>query len=335
MAALTVTLAKLREEVQRFMGYGRSTTFSGMSTAFQGDVTSIINRGLRQFYYPPPLPGETSSHQWSFLMKSDDLPIPAPLTPVNTVTVTGGTATMSGGTLPQDIRHSVVQFGASGVFYDVVNRNGNTTFTISDTTLVISTATTATFYYAYIDLDGTEIVGTDSQITYNYNFGKKALKHVNSQYIRRLSQSTGMQHIGFPEYFSIEPHTWPESNDQSSQDFRIMVYPFPEEAMNLNFHAKYAPQELTNVADQPLGAASHSETIMVSCLAVAEEFGDTPSSKYRELFMQRLAASVMSDRTGMYAGNLGYNGDYSDIRGRLWVRETDVGYVGPATPTVP
>lgn len=328
MPALTVTLAKLREEVQRFMGYGRTTAFSGVGglpTAFQGDVTSIINRGLRQFYYPPPLPGETSSHQWSFLVKSDDLPIPAPLTPVNTVTVTGGTATMSGGTLPQDIRHSVVQFGAGGPFYDVLNRTP-TTFTISDTTLVISTATTATFYYAYIDLDGTEIVGTDSQVTYNYNFGKKALKHVNSQYIRRLSQSTGMQHIGFPEYFAIEPHTWPASGDQATQDFRMMVYPFPEEAMSLHFHAKYAPQELSNAADQPLGAPSHSETIMVSCLAVAEEFGDTPSSKYRELFMQRLAASVMSDRTGMYAGNLGYNKDESDMANWKPTRTTTVTY---------
>lgn len=314
MAALNITLSDLREEVQRFMGYGRSTTFSGMSTAFQGDVTSIINRGLRQFYYPPPLPGETSSHQWSFLMKSDDLAIPAPLTTNPLITVTGGAATIPNTepNLPNDIRHSVVQFGVGGPFYDVINRTGNHGFTISDTTLVISTPTTATFYYAYIDLSGTEIVGTDSQVTYNYAYGKRALKHVNSQYIRRTSQSTGMQHIGFPELFAIEPHTWPDSNEQAAQDFRIMVYPFPETAMSLHFHAKYAPQELTNANDQPLGAASHSETIMVSCLAVAEEFGDTPSSKYRELFMQRLAASVMSDRTGMYAGNLGYNKDESD-----------------------
>lgn len=326
MPPLTVTLGSLREEVQRFMGYGRSTVFSSMSTAFQGDVTSIINRGLRQFYYPPPLPGETSSHQWSFLMKSDDLPIPAPLTPVDTVTVTGGTATMSGGTLPQDIRHSVVQFGADGPFYDVINRNGNTNFTISDTTLVISTPTTATFYYAYIDLGGAEIVGTDSQISYTYNYGKKALKHVNSQYIKRLSESTAVQHIGYPEYFAIEPHTWPASNDQSVQDFRIAVYPFPQVAMSLHMHAKYAPQALSNANDQPLGAPSHSETIVVSCLAIAEEFGDTPSSQYRELFMQRLAASVMSDRTGMYAGNLGYNKDQSDLADRPWRRITTVTY---------
>lgn len=326
MPPLTVTLSSLREEVQRFMGYGRSTTFLSMSTAFRGDVTSIINRGLRQFYYPPPLPGETSSHQWSFLMKSDDLAIPAPLTPTNTVTVTGGTATMSGGTLPQDIRHSVVQFGSDGPFYDVINRNGNTNFTISDTTLVISTSTTATFYYAYIDLPGTEIVGTDCQISYTYNYGKKALKHVNSQYIKRLAESTAIQHIGYPEYFSIEPHTWPAGNTPDAQDFRIAVYPFPQIAMSLHMHAKYAPQALVADTDQPLGAASHSETIMVSCLAIAEEFGDTPSSKYRELFMQRLAASVMSDRTGMYAGNLGYNKDQSDLADRPWRRITTVTY---------
>jgi len=325
MPALTITLTSLREEVQRFMGYGRATSFGSLPTAFAGDVTSIINRGLRQFYYPPPLPGETSSHQWSFLMKSDDLKIPAPLTPVDTVTVTGGTATMSGGTLPTDIRHSVVQFGSDGPFYDVLTRTP-TTFTITDETLVISTPTTATFYYAYIDLSGAEIVGTDSQISYTYNYGKKALKHVNSQYIKRLSESTAVQHIGYPEYFSIEPHTWPAGNDNNPQDFRIAVYPFPQVAMSLHMHAKYAPQALSHVDDQPLGAASHSETIMVSCLAIAEEFGDTPSSKYRELFMQRLAASVMSDRTGMYAGNLGYNKDESDLVERPWRRNTTVTY---------
>jgi hypothetical protein len=105
-----------------------------------------------------------------------------------------------------------------------------------------------------------------------------------------------------------------------------MVYPFPQQTMSLHFHAKYAPKELTNVADVPLGAPSHAETIMVSCLAIAEEFGDTPSSKYRELFMQRLAASVMSDRTGMYAGNLGYNKDESDMANWKPTRTTTVTY---------
>lgn len=326
--ALAITLADLRAEVQRFMGYGRTTAWISLNTTFQSDVTSIIQRGLRQFYYPPVLPGEASAHQWSFLSKSDDLPMPAPLTTTQTVTVAAGQATMPNNqaSLPNDIRHSVVRFGSDGAFYDVINRTGNHGFTISDTTLTISTPTTATFYYAYIDLAGTDIVGTDSQIVYNYNSGKKALKHVNPQYIRRLSQSTGAQHIGYPEYFAIEPHTWPVGNDQAAQDFRIMVYPFPEVTMSLHMHAKYAPQMLTNAADQPLGAASHAETIMVSCLAIAEEFGDTPSSKYRELFMQRLAASVMSDRTGMYAGNLGYNKDESDWSGMTTRRTTTVTY---------
>ena len=61
-------------------------------------------------------------------------------------------------------------------------------------------------------------------------------------------------------------------------------------------------------------------------MVIAEEFGDTPSSKYRELFMQRLTASVMADRTGMYASNLGYNGDNSDNIGKPLPREVTVTY---------
>lgn len=63
------------------------------------------------------------------------------------------------------------------------------------------------------------------------------------------------------------------------------------------------------------GGQQHSETILASCLAVAEEYGETPSTQYRQLYQERLAASISIDGQGTTAGILGRNLDRSDSQG--------------------
>lgn len=322
---LRLTYANLKEEVQRFMGYGRRTTFAAMSSAFQGDVISIIHRGLRQFYYPPPLPGEAASHVWSFLRSNTDSHVHAPYTPTDTCTVVNGLATMSGGVLANNITQACAQFGSSGEYYDVTVRGSNVTFRVDNDLLNITTATAVTFYYYKVDLPD-NFGGIDSQVTYNYNTSYGPLKQVNSAYIRNLAQSQNLQHVSKPAMFAIEPYTFPSATDTTPQSYRMLVYPFTDAALNLHFIMRVAPDELEDDDAQPLGTPMHAETVLVSCLAIAEEFGDTPSSKYRELFMQRLSASVLMDRSGMYPSVLGYNGDASDMVGQRQSRNVTVTY---------
>ena len=59
MATLQLTFKDIREEVQRYLGYGRHTGFDTIATDPRGDVLSCIERVLRQFYNPAPLPNET------------------------------------------------------------------------------------------------------------------------------------------------------------------------------------------------------------------------------------------------------------------------------------
>jgi len=61
---LSLTLDELRREVARFLSFGRD--YTNLNITQQEDVDSIIRRGLRQFYQPPPVAG-FPSHQWSFL----------------------------------------------------------------------------------------------------------------------------------------------------------------------------------------------------------------------------------------------------------------------------
>lgn len=60
---LSVSLGEIRREVSRFLSFGRE--YHALTITQQEDVDSIIRRGLRQFYSPPPVSGV--SHQWSFL----------------------------------------------------------------------------------------------------------------------------------------------------------------------------------------------------------------------------------------------------------------------------
>lgn len=65
--SLAVTYSILDREIGRFLGYGRETADWADDTDKVTDIEDIRKAGLRRFYYPPPLPGERYSHEWSFL----------------------------------------------------------------------------------------------------------------------------------------------------------------------------------------------------------------------------------------------------------------------------
>ena len=72
------------------------------------------------------------------------------------------------------------------------------------------------------------------------------------------------------------------------------------------------PDSITG-SEVPLGGQLHTETILASCLSVAEQV-IIPNSphRYRENYLARLRASVELDRQAYTTENLGYNGDPSD-----------------------
>lgn len=71
MAEPTLVLQKadLYAAVGLFLGFGRGAAFGDPAwTSYQAAVISdLVNSGYRQFIYPPPMDGEQSSYNWSFL----------------------------------------------------------------------------------------------------------------------------------------------------------------------------------------------------------------------------------------------------------------------------
>lgn len=65
MVGLGITYGQLRREVGRYLGFDRD---SANWTADEAqDVNDVLDSGLRQFYFPPRLDGDTLAHQWNFL----------------------------------------------------------------------------------------------------------------------------------------------------------------------------------------------------------------------------------------------------------------------------
>lgn len=68
-STLSLTLSDIESEVGFQQGYGYGTNGGDVAwtTAQQAAITRYVKIGLRQFYFPPPLPGEKASYCWSFM----------------------------------------------------------------------------------------------------------------------------------------------------------------------------------------------------------------------------------------------------------------------------
>lgn len=236
---LSVTLGEIRREVSRFLSFGRE--YDALTITQQEDVDSIIRRGLRQFYYPPPSVAGMH-HRWTFLQ---------PTHRITTVEDQGVYA------LPDD-------FGA-----------------------MVSTKLT----YA-----GHEVVG-----------GPQV---VSDHALREVVESSPVA-SGRPLYATVRPRM---SGDQlvSPTRYDLVMYPVPEREYLLDVVYSVVLDAVSQGVDIPAGASVHSETILASCLAIAEEYVVDPIAKYRELFRERLVSSIASDRTtrgGWRIGNMGRGRD--------------------------
>jgi hypothetical protein len=98
----------------------------------------------------------------------------------------------------------------------------------------------------------------------------------------------------------------------SGTGYRMQIYPIPDAIYRLRYQMINEPDSITG-SEIPLGGQLHTETILASCLSIAEQV-IIPNSphRYREHYLARLRASVELDRQAYTTENLGYNGDPSD-----------------------
>jgi hypothetical protein len=149
--------------------------------------------------------------------------------------------------------------------------------------------------------------GMDGGFTFDDTDWQSPVLLVNESQIRKLYQG-GSGTSSRPQRAAVRPK---DPTHSAQQGYEVIFWPEPQSAYNLSYRYVLSPPRLDNASHtHPVGGAMHGQTILESCLAVAEQreyFGEEQIHWHQ--FRERLMASIDRDRMGMAPDNLGYNGD--------------------------
>lgn len=111
---------------------------------------------------------------------------------------------------------------------------------------------------------------------------------------------------GCPKMVAVQPLA---SDGTGGQRFGLEVWPTPDANYTIKGTYISNPYQLTATALYPLGGQPHSETLRVSCLAVAERDVNGEVGAYSQEFKERMVSSVNYDRRTTGPKFFGMNSD--------------------------
>lgn len=285
--ALALTYAELRRWIGRQIGKDRDP--SAWSSATSSDASDIFRSGLRQLYWPPLLPGESTPHVWSWLQPTlAQLELHAAYA-TGTVSVTAGTVTLSGGTWPSWAAQG--DLWVDGGYYPVASRTNGTTLVLVDSSVTGLSAEEYSLKHREYDLPD-DFGGLVENFTYRSDQSRwQPMTRVNEAMIRSFDSHPDL--TGVPEYFAITSVA-PTSSQESRA--RAVFYPAPDGTYTLWYRYSVVPPMLDgSTYVYAHGGAEVSETLKLSCLDVALSTLFRDDSAHAR-FMESLAASVQRDR---------------------------------------
>jgi len=109
---------------------------------------------------------------------------------------------------------------------------------------------------------------------------------------------------GLPRYAAVRHK---ESDGATGQRLQVMWWPVPSDAFTITYRYESYAGKLTTAKPYPLGGMRHSELILESCLAVAEQRANDELGLHGERFGALLAAGIAQDRRNgpRHYGHLG------------------------------
>jgi len=331
-SSIAINIDAWRGEIGRYFGFGRS--YAAMTSTQQADVDAVIDRGLRQFYAPPLL-ADGSSHIWSFMRPTMNIVVHAPYS-TGTLTLVdstpNGIANFSGTTLPTWVSQaSLVYTHPTTGIESVISIHAKTSNTALELENAVVEDEVTAVSIPYIITDGIQALptafgGIEGDITLSAGSGYMPVRQVGEDQIREMFLNTAIQ-TGVPAYFCVRPWRNPGIDRVGNKGqigmytrYELVFFPRPDATYRMSFRYLFV---FPGIADyvatgelmtdlHPPGMAYHHETMLASCLAVAEQFADSPNGEYKDYLSKRMAASVALDRKMAGSAYLGQNADRSD-----------------------
>lgn len=311
-STLGMALLDLKQSVGQWEGWGSDdTAWTASQLAY---IESRIKDGLRQFYLPPRLPGQTRGHRWSFLRPIESTTLYGQYS-TGTVTIAAGTptvVTLTDGVFPTWVADGTgtSYFMIDGTAYAVALRDGDTQITLS--TAADAAAGADYSVYRLTSPMPDLFAGVDGGfLTFDINSGEiYRIPIVGEAQIRAYTQGT--LEFGRPTLAAIQPRAHSGSGSISTR-FDVVTWPIAEQNYTVRFRCLINPDMLDLAHDDvyPPGGAVHAQTIEASCLAAAEFKKMDAKGAQWERFMERLDASIQEDLRQVSTFH-GLNEDHGD-----------------------
>jgi hypothetical protein len=163
-----------------------------------------------------------------------------------------------------------------------------------------------------------DLGGIQGDLTYPAGSMQRPVVIVSESAIRTLRQKDTTSN---PTHAAIIPKA---TDGTSSQVNELLLFPTPDSQVELKFKYFVKPSALTQSNPYPYGGSQHGETILESCLSIAEQRLNDDKGLHWEKFLERLSASIQYDMKTSGADFLGYNSDNSDVNTSSYNRLNDV-----------
>jgi hypothetical protein len=290
--------AYLKSEVGTLLGFGRNeATWNHEQRAI---ADTVVQRGVRAFYLPPPLPKEKYGHEWSFLRPVLSLSLAAPYS-TGTVTIVDGVVTLAAGTFPSWAEYGEIDVDGSS--YEVDSRDGDTQVTLEDTTVDADAESDYTLTRVVYALPG-DFAMLDGPLTFKRNETVlyDPIEIVSEFQVRQRLQDTTT--TGTPRIAAIRAA-------EDNAGYEIIFWPIADSAYTLEYLARINPAALSDSNTMPYGGTQHLQTVVESCRAEAEAEPDYKGQRgyYASRYLERLIASVSQDRKVTCPETLGFPRD--------------------------
>lgn len=320
---LSLAYADIALAIGFFLGF--DDDYTAWTTQETNIVDRAIQAGLRQFYYPPVIDDQLYSHKWSFL-NTDEVITTIPSYETGTVSSTGTTVTLSGGTFPSWTATNGTLV-VNGVRHAISSRDGDTQLTLSSAPDSDFSADEYSLYHnGNYDLSDNFGGFISNELTFEPEEMRYCpIKIVSESEIRKHRQVNDTRDV--PRFACVRAKT---TTGASGQRFEILFYPIPDSEYILTGFINIMLNKIDrSTYPYPVGGMLHSETIKASCIACADlqVNGIKNGDQYAE-FIEKLRTSISSD-TAMEPRFLGYNKDSSDYKtGKLKRNVSTITYEG-------
>ena len=315
-----------KQEVGIKMNFGAN--FHTWSQSEVREIGSIVTRGYKQFSSPPPLPGEGNvAHEGSFMAPEGTAVVWGDTKYTYTGNINGGYTinvaagqtfydSMIGKKMKVTTLHAVDETAGSDTEYTILSI-ANDVITVKEQlnegTTVGGTLTIIADGDYELSADHGGFVGSEIFYDDSDNASTSIRLASASRILEQRQYNVGSSSpVSRPTDGAYRPK---KSDNTESHRAILMVWPIPDGTYTLHYQYHAIQSPLTDEKNYPLGSTTHAETILASCLAVAEMKLTGQEGPERNNFIRLLMASVSRDRNAFRPRVFGVNRDNSDGAG--------------------